>query len=209
MASSGSGTSNPASDIINESQLESATVALALDLSEVSYDTYGSNGVMYTKNASGALVVDPKVYDLTDPSNGWTQITGLNTAVNASDHYQGVAFYKVINGITEIVVANRGSQPGGSLFGLQDYLASDGGLTVGLTPNADQDALAYYNAVAAWAQTQNFTNPVNILETGHSLGGQEADYVEVSASADADYNTQAVTFNAPGLGHFVAQSGVN
>jgi YD repeat-containing protein len=211
MASSGSGTSNPASDIINESQLESATVALALDLSEVSYDTYGSNGVMYTKNASGALVVDPKVYDLTDPSNGWTQITGLNTEVNAADHYQGVAFYKVVNGITEIVIANRGSQPGGSLLGLQDYIASDGGLTVGLTPQADQDALAYYNAVAAWAQTQNFANPVNILETGHSLGGQEADYVEVSVSSNqaAEYNTQAVTFNAPGLGHFVAQSGVN
>jgi Ca2+-binding RTX toxin-like protein len=211
MTSSESGTSNRASDIINESQLESATVASALDLSEVSYDTYGTNGVMYTKNAGGVLVVDQKVYDLTDPSNGWTQITGLTTEDNTADHYQGVAFYKVTNGITEIVIANRGSQPGGGVFGYQDYVESDGGLSVGLTPQADQDALAYYNAVVAWAQTQNFASRVNILEAGHSLGGQEADYVEVSVSSNpaTEYNTQAVTFNAPGLGHFVAQSGVN
>jgi hypothetical protein len=40
-----------------------------------------------------------------------------------------------------------------------------------------------------------------VIETGHSLGGQEADFVEVNAVKDkVPYSFEAVTFNAPGLG---------
>jgi hypothetical protein len=48
------------------------------------------------------------------------------------------------------------------------------------------------------------------VETGHSLGGQEADFVEATettATTPPTYSTQAVTFNAPGVPTAVVKPG--
>ncbi len=209
MASTETETGGTSTSTVNVDPLQSATVFLALDVSTLSYDTYASDNSTLQVTSGTTLITDPQVAVLT--TDGWTQITGLDTQINTTNHYQGIAFYKVINGITEIVIANRGSQAGGSMHGLQDFVGSDGDLTFNKTPASDLSALDYYNSVVDWAQQQNFANPVNILETGHSLGGQEADYVDASVSSNANtqYSTQAVTFDAPGLAAGVSNPGVN
>jgi hypothetical protein len=184
--------------------LQSATVLMALEASDMAYGTYTASGVIDDSSRPNVAGEDPT-------NDGWKEITGLSTEDNSADHYQGAAFYKVVDGITEIVIANRGSQVGGHLLGLQDYLGSDALLAFNGVPHADQDALSYYNSVVAWAQSQNFADPVNILETGHSLGGQEADFVEVETTTNANtvYDTQAVTFNAPGMATSVLNPAFN
>jgi Ca2+-binding RTX toxin-like protein len=186
--------------------LRSATILTMWELSEVSYDAYTQQGNLYRVDAQGHVVND----SLTLAAQGWTQITAAPVTlvqIDTADHYQGVAFYKVINGITEVVIANRGSQPGGPSK-LYDYTNSDGTLAANGVPKSDASALKYYNAVVAWLQTpaSGITGSVNIIETGHSLGGQEADFVEATettATTPPIYATQAVTFNAPGLSTLV------
>jgi hypothetical protein len=183
--------------------LRSATILTAWELSQVAYDAYTPQGNLFAVNAQGQVVND----SLTLAAQGWTQITAAAVTqlqTDASDHYQGAAFYKVINGTTEVVIANRGSQPGGPPSKLYDYTHSDGTIAGNGVPPVDTSALKYYDAVVAWLQTpaSGITGSVNIIETGHSLGGEEADFVEVTLTQRANpptYLTKAVTFNAPGL----------
>jgi hypothetical protein len=45
------------------------------------------------------VVADSRLATLTDPADGWRQIKGIAQQINIATHYQGVAFYKVINNI--------------------------------------------------------------------------------------------------------------
>ena len=69
-------------------------------------------------------------------------------------------------------------------------------IALGGDPDSDRSALNYYNAVAHWAV--GLGKPFNIVETVHSLGGQEADYVMAAERGNAVPET--VTFGAPGIG---------
>lgn len=115
--------------------------------------------------------------------SGWTQLPLLQGEDITADHYQGVAFYKVVNGITEVIIANRGTQPGGPSANY-DLIHSDALLAIGVEPRCNQDALNFYNAVTQWLDG-NVTGPVQIIETGHSLGGEEADFVQAKISISA------------------------
>src|SRR6266404_3782656 len=185
--------------------LESATILTALEVSELAYDTYGPNNVLTITTGS---VTQEAPAEATLIADGWTQIPFLPAEAINSDHYQGVAFYKDINGVTEVIIANRGSASGGPVP-LYDFAVSDGQLALGVTPASDQSALAYYNAVVNWLNdpTNGIIGPVNIIESGHSLGGQEADYVEVNVQNKSVDNTEAVTFDAPGVGNDVQLPG--
>src|SRR5215472_2288349 len=93
--------------------LESATIDTALAVSELAYDTYTSLGNLM-KTYAGHPEEDRLELQL--EIDGWTPIVGadntlLKLAQNVSaDSYQGVAFYKTINGVTEVIIGNRGSQ---------------------------------------------------------------------------------------------------
>jgi hypothetical protein len=100
-------------------------------------------------------------------------------------------------------IANRGSQSGGP-SPLYDFTHSDAMLAANLEPECDASAFTYYNAVVSWLQApaNGISGSVNIVETGHSLGGEEADYVEARLTNAPDvvtYATRAVTFNALGF----------
>lgn len=208
MSGDTSATPTPPQDV------SSATLLAALEVTGASYGYYMTYTKLGDEDGSGAFEgVDPAWSNLV--SSGWTMITSpdlVNVQTNTDDHYQGVAFYKDFNGVTEIIIGNRGSQPaapGTAPYQLYDFLHSDASLAVGITPAADTDAVNYYKAVASWA-TENLSGQINITEVGHSLGGQEADYVEVTEqnSGNEPYTTNAVTFDAPGLPWNTQQSGV-
>ena len=177
--------------------LDSATIWAAQTISDLAYGN-PANPV------SGQWAYDPSyASDATALTQaGWTAITpqdvGNNVAYVQATNYQGMAFYKVVNGTAEIIIANRGTcQPAD--------LLQDAAVAIGQDPQSDQSALVYYNAVAGWA-SKNLNMPFNIVETGHSLGGQEADYVMAKTNSAQAPGTQTdpvpetITFDAPGIG---------
>src|SRR5882724_994577 len=188
--------------LIPSTDLQSATILTTLDVAELAYDAYGAGNVL-TTTVNNVMAEATAEIELV--KDGWAQIPALAGQNISADNYQGVAFYKVINGITEVIIGNRGSAA------LQDFAVSDAQLALGITPQSDKDAVAYYKSVLDWLSNANngITAPINIIETGHSLGGQEADYVEVQAQNGAIRGsdpTEAVTFDAPGLGNDVQLS---
>jgi Outer membrane efflux protein len=75
----------------NAYDLTYPTIYLALDVSELAYETYGLGNVLTRSSPK-----DPSEGTLL--SDGWIAITAPAGSIDASDHYQGVAFYKVIGG---------------------------------------------------------------------------------------------------------------
>ena len=136
-------------------------------------------------------------------SAGWLVVPRLDEDTNEPDHYHGIAFYRSFDGATEIIIANRGSTS------IYDFAVTDALLAINAVPEADPDALLYYNAVVDWARRAVPSGgTVKIIETGHSLGGHEADYVVAKLLADATSPpTSAVTFDAPGQSTTVARAG--
>jgi hypothetical protein len=108
--------------------LSYASINTALTVSDIAYGTYLPN----TDN-----ILAPGYAGLID--SGWSEVPeqqGIDDV--ASVHYQGVAFYKVINGVTEVIIGNRGSQPGGDgPSNLYDYTVSDVNVAKGLAVAAD------------------------------------------------------------------------
>jgi Ca2+-binding RTX toxin-like protein len=176
------------------------TIITALAASELAYDTYTTSHNFLFNPSHANTNVDPLDAQLL--ADGWHPVVDqavLLVADNLQDAYQGVAFYKMIDGVLNVIVANRGSQS------LHDFAVSDAELAAGATPQSDPDADRFYNAVKAWAVAQT-EGQVNIIETGHSLGGQEADYVQVVEQHQdtAQLTTEAVTFDAPGIARGLA-----
>ena len=168
-------TANPSAADLPGS-LSYASIDTALAAADVAYDAYSGSTMLST---DGTTVGPPSTSYESLIGARWTQIELPGSGEDVTpDHYQGVAFYKVINGITEVIVANRGTQPGGP-SPKYDLEHSDALLAIGVEPPCDADALTCYQQVTAWLQ-QNVTGTVQIIETGHSLGGEEADYVQES-----------------------------
>lgn len=111
----------------------------------------------------------------------------------ASDGYFADVFHNSITG--EIVIADRGTDP----TSLKDLL-TDFNLATGQDTKAETDA----NNFAVQAANQlKFSNPsATIIETGHSLGGSEAQAADawlVDNGTLPNSSVSAVTFNAPGI----------
>ena len=125
---------------------------------------------------------------------------------NTSSGYYGIAYERVDSngnpvlnpdGTTDIVIANRGTRP----TSLADLL-TDLKLVAGVKTPAQIDAANFAQQVVALAQ-KKFLNPT-FIETGHSLGGNEAQAAVVALvkSGLSPNSISAVTFNAPGIGGY-------
>jgi Protein of unknown function (DUF2974) len=196
------------SDMANNSpvlpdDLSYASIDTVLNASNDAYDVYSGTQMLTTSGATSA-----SYQDLID--SGWAQITGLTTDTNSNVDYQGVAFYKVVNGVTEVIIANRGSTINDDGY---DWLVTDADIARGAPVPANAAAVAFYNSVTDWISL-HVTGPAQIIETGHSLGGEEADYIqaEIAAGAsgvDTTYATETVSFDGPGLPKGVSESGID
>ncbi|MHB1677394.1 MAG: lipase family protein [Sulfuriferula sp.] len=144
--------------------------------------------------------------------SGWSVLTS-STQINpawAIDGYYGVAYQNTTTG--EIVIANRGTdlKNFSNLTNLLN-LESDVQLALHEATQVQTDAANFSIAVANLAKA---TNPnVPIIETGHSLGGSEAQAATVALTAYAQthpgFSVSAVTFNSPGIGGYLVPAGVS
>jgi hypothetical protein len=165
-------------NIQNNAQLPTIIAAL-----EASIASYGDNEVIFAMIAAG-----------------WRLVPQLEQDTVAESTYHGMAFYRTLDDATEVIIANRGS----STF--HDFAVSDALLAFNIVPDSDTDALDYCNAVVAWVRgSVAGGNTLQVIETGHSLGGHEVDFVEASLPANAP-PTVAVTFDAPGQSTTTAAS---
>jgi Ca2+-binding RTX toxin-like protein len=115
--------------------------------------------------------------------------SGQNVVMSggANGVYYGAAYKNKVTG--EIVITNRGTLP--NKF---SNLWADATLTAHVAPQAAFDARTFALLVAK-------NNPgATITETGHSLGGYEAEAgLAILVDSGVDPSATAVTFNAPGL----------
>ena len=182
------------------SSLDTATLWAAQVASDLSYGNPASATALQWAVDSGYT------NDLAAMTQaGWIEITPSQANYTNTDpktNFLGIAFYKVVNGQAEVIIANRGTcQPAD--------LLSDVVIALGQDPASDDSALAYYDAVVGWVSKHLDgigARSFNVVETGHSLGGQEADYVMAAANANqpakgqTDPVPETVTFDAPGIG---------
>ena len=185
--------SNPNASLISSESLQAAEL--------ISNVAYGTTGFAHDANYS------QDVADLT--ATGWTE---LEAPTDTGNSYFGVAFYKIIavNGVdtVQVIIGNQGTNT------LYDVAINDGVIAVAGEPPSDAQAEAYYNQIIQAANTiaqQNGNIPISVLETGHSLGGQEADFVATSPHTQSGVSTAAVTFDAPGqaLTDYLSAVGTN
>ena len=134
--------------------------------------------------------------------NGWTKIGQSQT----SHGYFGVAFH---NAAGDIVIANRGTD----IWNFSNFtnllnLGSDIQLALGHATLVQDDAATFALSIAK--------NPLYsgkpIIETGHSLGGNEAQAAVVAlvkSSGLPPSSITGVTFNSPGIGGYAHGSTTN
>ena len=148
-------------------------------------------------------MLDNFVYGATGNPNatpaGWTV---FDKSLPNNDGYLGIAYQNIATG--EIVIANRGTDPDHGLGLFAKNLASDLAVAFYRVPKVDTDALNFAEQVFGLDK-----NNCNIVETGHSLGGNEAQYAAVMA----DYRTNGqdkvaglVTFQSPGVNSDVVKA---
>jgi hypothetical protein len=118
------------------SDLYGTTVQTMLDMSVLAYDSIAPGNSTLLLNSKGQI--DPLLVDLVG-SGGWNVVPlNLSGGQEVQNSYQGIAFYKEIAGVTDIVIANRGSQS------IYDFAVSDLQLSLNIVPAADIDAFNYF-----------------------------------------------------------------
>ena len=159
------------------------TTADYLNLSQVVYTT-------------GGIPVAPPGWTLMTQSNG----TPLFESISSSG-MQAAAFKNTTTG--EIVIAYEGTNLSNETSNqsmLTGQLSADSAIVDGTPPQANLDALSFAARVADAAGG----SPVYV--TGHSLGGEEAEYVQNAANAaNSPFSVGGGTvFGAPGVPQLVA-----
>ena len=141
------------------------------------------------------------VYGNSPVPNDWKKIAQSLTPSG----YYGVAYQ---NAAGEIVIANRGTDitNTSNLTNLLN-LGSDLALTLHIATQVQKDAVDFALLIAS----KNYGVP--IIETGHSLGGNEAQAATVALTdygkSIVGFSVSAVTFNSPGIGGYPVPAGVS
>jgi hypothetical protein len=174
-------------------------MATILELAELSNLVYGGASA-----TAAAAILGGVAANATEASATGAQWTLLMTSQDPSNPqlvrdsqaagYYGAAY--VNNKTGEIVIANRGTRP----TALAD-LFSDIELATVVKSSAQQAAVDFALSIA-----KHYGGP--IIETGHSLGGNEAQAAVVALTTNRT-TVSAVTFNSPGIGGYSVPAGVS
>ena len=166
-----------------------ASIALLAQMSDNVYDGISST----TQNNALLLAGFP-------PGSNWEVFANSNQVPgnqNWSQGYFGVAYYNTVTG--EVVIANRGTNS-------VQNLESDLGLGLQIPITVQADAAAFANQVISDLRDSNKSFS-NVIETGHSLGGSEAQagvaYL-VNQEKMSSSEVSGVVFNSPGIGAYSA-----
>lgn len=138
-----------------------ATIAELIQMSSNAYD--GTSSALQNTTRGGPL--------LTGLSIDWLVIDNSNNNNNKfwTQGYFGVAYRNKVTG--EIVIANRGTQLGAGASTALRNLISDAALGISAATPVQTDAALFARQVIS---SQAGTNYTSVIETGHSLGGSEA-----------------------------------
>jgi hypothetical protein len=165
-------------------------MATILELAEFSNLVYGGSSAITAAAALGGVAANA-----TEATATGAQWTLLQTFSNSNTGYYGAAY--INNSTGEIVIANRGTRP----TSLADLL-NDVELASGIKTPAQDDAASFAVQVA------NAHPGIPIIETGHSLGGNEAQAATVALTKNGT-SVSAVIFNSPGIGGYPVPIGVS
>jgi len=120
----------------------------------------------------------------------------------ANQGYFGVAYQNTVTG--EVVIANRGTDVGNGVATAFRNLLSDGALALNKSLNVQGDAAAFAKQVVDNLNAAH-TPFTSLIETGHSLGGTEAQ-AAVARLVDRGIlpatQISGVVFNSPGIAGF-------
>ncbi|MDR3391640.1 MAG: DUF2974 domain-containing protein [Sulfuriferula sp.] len=177
-------------------------MATILELAELSNFVYGGASA-----TAAAAILGGVAANATEASATGAQWTLLTTSQDPSNAplaeasqvagYYGAAY--INNRTGEIVIANRGTRP----TALAD-LFSDIELATGVESKAQDAAAAFALSIA----NNQLYSGKSIIETGHSLGGNEAQAAVVALTTNGT-TVSAVTFNSPGIGGYPVPAGVS
>jgi hypothetical protein len=164
----------------------------------------------YSGTASGTQYLGPGSPLLTGLSSNWEVIANSDTQNSSfwSQGYFGVAYYNTVT--QEVVIANRGTDlTDGPATALKNLL-SDAALGLGLQLQVQTDAADFAQSVIAQLDANKASMPfTSVIETGHSLGGTEAQAAIATLVNDPAHDVPAalvsgVLFNSPGIGSYPA-----
>lgn len=125
------------------------------------------------------------------------------TGQNWIDGYFGVAYYNSTTG--ELVIANRGTQLGAGASTAFHNLFSDLQLGLGGPTPEQNDAQSFAVAAFNAATGQHPNGITSVIETGHSLGGSEAEAAIVNLVQRGTVpltQLSGVLFDSPGIGGY-------
>ena len=155
-------------------------MATILELAELAYRVYG-DAPTSTSSAWNS--------DWSALMSNWKQ---LPIPFTFSGGYYGVAY---INTTTqEIVIANRGTVAStASLINDAELAARE------ITPD-EKSAIAFANQIVSYMNTHPALAGYSLIETGHSLGGSEAQAATAAlVDGTPSVAVSAVTFQSPGI----------
>ncbi|MHB1530044.1 MAG: lipase family protein [Acidiferrobacteraceae bacterium] len=142
------------------------------------------------------------VYGDAPVPSGWKQI---QVSGPASDGYLGVAYVNTTSTTHEIVIANRGTRR----TSLADLLNDAGLLAHQVTPD-ETSAITFANQIVNLIQPGGPYAGYHLIETGHSLGGAEAQAATAAlVKTMPSLPISAVTFNAPGITSQLFTAGIS
>src|SRR5574337_496401 len=175
-------------------------MATIYELAQMSNDAY--NGT-----SSPTQNIGPGSPLLAGLSSDWT-VVATSAALptnntNWTDGYFGVVYRNTVTG--EIVIANRGTDSNDGWKTLLSNLLSDKGLARGNDTKVQRDAAAFADAAIRKVKGLGYSIP-NVIETGHSLGGNEAQAAVIALASEQSLLGNApvsgVVFNSPGIGGY-------
>lgn len=177
-------------------------MATIYELAQMSDDAYNGTSYPTPSNAMQSRLLAGL------DSSDWEVFTTSTSQdpLDWSQGYFGVAYYNTVT--QEVVIANRGTDKDNGANTLLKNVFSDIQL-------ADDKDIAVESDAAAFAQyvinqlNSNHISFTDIIETGHSLGGSEAQaalvsLVDTGLVSNADIS--AVVFNSPGIGSYTVHN---
>jgi Ca2+-binding RTX toxin-like protein len=187
-------------------------MATISELAQMSDNVYnGTNFAVQNTVPGGPL--------LTGLSGNWTVFADSNSLNPTfwTQGYFGVAYYNKVT--HEVVVANRGTELKKGPNTLVQNLLSDLALATNHESTVQYDAAIFAKEVAEKlvgdpSKGLPSTSFTSFIETGHSLGGTEAQAAIASLVADPQHlipaaQVSGVLFNSPGIGKFPYNSAYN
>jgi trimeric autotransporter adhesin len=174
-------------------------MATISELAQISHNVYDGTSSTTQNTSAGSPL-------LAGLSGNWEILANSNSGNSGfwAQGYFGVAYFNTVT--HEVVIANRGTDLNDGPNVISQNLQSDADLTARKETPVQDDAAIFADQVVQLLGTGSLSF-TSLIETGHSLGGTEAQAAVASLVDDPPVSispsqVSAVLFNSPGIGGF-------